>query len=329
MKKLAIAILAFILFSSHDMYLKLDGYFLEPHSAASIMLLNGTFAASENTIDRNRMLDVSLIGNGNRKQVDSTQWREDGLMTVLDFTTGDAGTWVAGVSTRARNIEMAAADFNDYLEHDGVIDELNWRKENNMLEADAVERYAKHVKTIFQVGDQTSDDWKTPLDYPIEFMPLNNPYELGIGDKLEVMLRFRGEPLQDQIVIIGSEEEGHTHADGHDHDHPDGEAADHHHHGDTQVRTDAEGKLTVELTHAGIWYLRTIFMTQVFEEGLTHESNWATLTFAVGADSKLVEAHTHDHTHGEHSHSHGLPGYAYGLIGLAILLGIFWWYRRR
>ncbi|MEO0877395.1 MAG: hypothetical protein AAFY48_22580 [Bacteroidota bacterium] len=108
MKKLIIAFVALVLFSSHDMYLKLDSYFLQPDTAASIKLYNGTFSTSENTIDRNRMLDVSLVGNGERWTVDTTQWREEAGMTILDFTTAGAGTWVAGVSTRARNIEMEA-----------------------------------------------------------------------------------------------------------------------------------------------------------------------------------------------------------------------------
>jgi ABC-type nickel/cobalt efflux system permease component RcnA len=311
MKKVSVAILAFVVFSSHDMYLKLDRYFLEPHSAASIMLLNGTFEASENTIDRNRMLDVSLVGHGKRSPVDSTQWREDGMMTVLDFTTGDAGTWVAGVSTGPRNIEMAAADFNAYLEHDGVLDELEWRRTNDQLAADAVEKYSKHVKTIFQVGGTTTDDWKTPLDYPIEFIPLSNPYDLHIGDELEVKLLFRGEALRDQIVIVGSSGQLHTH----DHEHAE-EAAHHHHHEDAQLRTDQDGKLRIKLAEEGIWYLRTIFMIQAFEDGLTHESNWATLTFAVG--------------HGPHGHTHGLnPNYLYGFLGLLLVAVLFFWFRGR
>ena len=192
MKKLLFLLIALVLFSSHDMYLKLDTYFLDSQTTASIKLFNGTFDKSENTIDRNRMVDVSLVGNGNRTQVDSSQWSELDGATILNFTTGGAGTWVAGVSTRPRNIEMAAADFNKYLEHDGVLDMLEWRKTNNALDQDAVEKYSKHVKTIFQVGSQRTDDWKTILGYPIEFIPLGNPYTLKAGDELQVKLLWQG-----------------------------------------------------------------------------------------------------------------------------------------
>lgn len=343
--------IAFVLFCSHDMYLKLDTYFLQPNTPATIKLFNGTFDNSENTITRDRMTDVSLVGNGNRLRLDTTQWSDQDNMTVLSFTTGEAGTWVAGVSTRPRNIELAAADFNEYLEHDGVLDMLEWRQQNNALDQDAVEKYSKHVKTIFQVGDHLTDDWRTKLGYPIEFIPLANPYDLHPGHAIQFQLLFQGEPLANQLVYIGSvaknqdHSQDHEHAEreehSHEHEHAEGEAHDHshesdnttakeedHHHDElTQVRTDAEGKLSVDIAHQGIWYLRTIHLTLSEEEGLTHESNWATLTFEVG------EGHSHAHAEEEHSHDEeggiGIPSYVYWIGSLVLLAALFFWFNRK
>lgn len=334
MKKSFLLLMALLLFSSHDMYLKLDAYFLPPDSPARIKLFNGTFDNSENTINRDRMIDVSLVGNGRRTRVDTTQWSEEGGATILSFQTGGTGTWVAGVSTRPRNIEMAAADFNDYLEHDGVLDMLEWRKENDALDRDAVEKYSKHVKTIFQVGDQLTDDWRTELGYPIEFIPLSNPYDLHPGHGMQVQLLWRGEPLANQLVYVGSNEKDHAHegdhahAAGEEHEHPHEHAGEeeHHHHGLAQFRTDAEGMLTFDITHQGIWYLRTIYLTRSEEAGLTHESNWATLTFEVG------DGHSH-HAADEHSHHEedglGIPAYVFWAGSLILVLGLFLWFNRK
>ncbi|MEM6700877.1 MAG: DUF4198 domain-containing protein, partial [Bacteroidota bacterium] len=252
MKKVAFLALALLVFSSHDMFLKQSSHFLSPNTAATIELFNGTFAKSDNIITRDRMIDASLVGNGKRTKVDTSQWMDQSKTTVLNFTTGEAGTWVAGVSTRARNIEMDAEAFNGYLEHDGVLDMLIWREENDALEDDAVEKYSKHVKTVFQVGDTKTDDWKTELGYPIEFIPLSNPYELKIGAELPVKLLFQGEPLVNQLVYVGSNA---AHDHSHDHDHADGEDHDHSH-GTTQLRTDTNGQLSMKITEAGEWYLR-------------------------------------------------------------------------
>jgi hypothetical protein len=337
MKRVFFLLAAFVLFGSHDMYLKLDSYFLSPNRSATIQLFNGTFHESDNVITRDRMLDVSLVGNGERIQVDTNQWTEKDNITLLNIETGAAGTWVAGVSTRARNIEMSAEDFNGYLEHDGVIDMLERRKQNNTLDQDAVEKYSKHVKTIFQVGEQISNDWQTVLGYPIEFVPLENPYDLHPGHALRVELLFQGQPLANQLVYVdkvATQADLHTHADGTTHSHDGGEAHSHdegaeHSHtaGATQLRTDANGILSVPIDSKGIWYLRTIHLVTSDEPGLTHESNWATLTFEIG------DGHSHEHTVA-HTHEHeeeglGIPSYVFFLGSLLIVAGLFFWFNRK
>ncbi len=301
--KISLLLIVLFILSSHDMFLKLDNYYLEPDTDATIALYNGTFTSSENTIDRNRMLDISLVGEGSRNRVDTSQWTESGGKTILNFTTGASGTWIAGVSTRARNIALTAKDFNDYLEHDGVMDMLDWRKQNNTLDQNAVEKYSKHVKTIFQVGDQKTDDWKTELGYPIEFIPLDNPYELNLGDQMRVKLLWQGQPLADQLVYAGNQ---HIHDHEEDHNH---EGEDHRHDAPS-YRTDNKGMVTIDLEEEGHYYLRTIYMTNSEAPGLTHESNWATLTFQLG-----------------HGHSHGLSVYTYWLIIILALIGILVWLR--
>ncbi|OAV45767.1 hypothetical protein A3850_002490 [Lewinella sp. 4G2] len=325
------------------MFLKLDTYFLPQDKLVSLELFNGTFEESENVITRDRMQDVSILGNGKRRTVDTSQWSEVGMATVLTFKTGAPGTYVAGVSTRARSIEMDAEAFNGYLEHDGILDLLAERKADPARHTDAVERYSKHVKTIFQVGDKLTDDWATPLGYPIEFVPQSNPYSLKPGDEMQVQLLFDGAPLGDQLVYLGNDHaHGHAHTDAHEHEHA--EDGGHSHAGIEQMRTDANGMITAKLPSEGVWYLRTINLVPINEPGLTHESNWATLTFELGhghahgahtdhGHSHGTEAeHTHDHGHqhahdqGEgHDHEAGLPGWVFWIASL-VFVGVLFFY---
>lgn len=320
MKKNLLLLAAFLLFSSHDMFLKMGTFFLAPHTDASINLYNGTFEKSENTIARQRMKDVSLVGNQVRTHPDTNQWSEiDTSITVLHFKTGEAGTWVAGLSTHPSQIALGAREFNEYLEHDGVLDMLNWRKQNNALNQDAVEKYSKHVKAIFQVGDKKTNDWQTILGYPVEFVPLANPYELNVGDTLRVKLLRDGQALPNQLVYAGSDggAHGHSHADeGHSHDNSD---APHSHRGVASLRTDANGVVSLPITNDGQWYLRTIHLELSNEPGLTHESNWATLTFEVGPEK---DGHHHDHTH-----SHGIPAWAYWAAGIVAIAALIRWFK--
>ena len=327
LKRVIFLFAVLLVFSSHDMFLKMHSYQLESNASSTILLYNGTFDRSDNIITRDRMLDVSLVGNGERSQVDTSAWMDEDKTTILNFTTGAAGTWVAGVSTKARNIELEAKKFNDYLDHDGVLDVLEDRKKNNLLDEDAIEKYSKHVKTIFQVGGVKTEDWKTALGYPIEFVPLQNPYETVVNDELEVQLLWQGNPLTNQLVYTAAAAHSHAHDD---HAHDSGE--DHHHHDATALRTDENGVAKIKINAPGEWYVRTIHMEKSTEPGLTHESNWATLTFAIPGEEKIPEGY-HVHEDGTvHSHGPGLPWMKYGgigLVGMLIIIGIVWFSKRK
>lgn len=320
------------------MFLKLSTYFLEPNKPAVISLYNGTFEKSDNVITRDRMADVSLQGQGVRTAVDTSQWSGKDSITLLNFTTGAAGTWVAGVSIKPRLIEMKAQAFNDYLVHDGVLDMLQWRKDNNATEKDAIEQYAKHVKTIFQVGDKTSEDYKTVFGYLIEFIPLENPYDLHPGHDLKVQLLWQGKPLANQLVYIGTSQHEHTH-DTHDHAHTHDEAHQnthtqenndgHTHDNNSEIRTDSSGVVLVNLDKSGVYYLRTIYLQNSENEGLTHESNWATLTFEVGEG--------HHHSHDNDTFNALRKSFIEGswvtlifiIVSVAIIVALFFWFNRK
>lgn len=270
------------LFEAHDLYLKLHSFFLKPNTPVSIALFNGTFEKSENSISRNRMLDVSVVAPGSgRSNPDTSHWRDDGSRTILDFKTGEPGTYVVGVSTASRMIRLAAKDFNGYLKHDGVLDILDQRTKNNELEKDARERYSKHVKAVIQVGEKRTNGFSTKLGYPVELIPLQNPYKLKKGDTLEVLFLRDGKPVSAQLIYANYEavhkhEEKGEHHESEDHHEEEGE-----HREEIQIRTDKSGVARFKLGDSGRWYIRVIHMVNVADEEIDYESKWATLTFEV------------------------------------------------
>ncbi len=337
-------VVAILFLCSHDLYVKMDTYFLQPNHTAKLSLYNGTFEKSENIITRDRMLDASFIAHGKRTAIDSSDWKDqDSTITQLTFNTGKAGTYLAGVSTKARDIALPAQKFNDYLKHDGVLDMLEKRTKEGDLEQDAIESYQKHVKAIFQVGDVKTDDWKAKLDYPIEFVPLTNPYESYSGDSLKVKLLLDGEPLSNQLVIAdyipaknshaqqdhsheSDAEEGHSHEHSeqvsqHTHPQTNQEEESHSHDNGQKLRTNEQGIVTVKLPEEGIYYLRAIHMTESTDsDTLTHRSKWATLTFEV--------SHQHNATTHTHEEEGSLPTWIF-IVGSLVLIGILFFAFRK
>ena len=157
---------------------------------------------------------------------------------------------------------------NDYLVHDGVLDVLEARRSEGTADRPAAERYSKHVKTILQVGDSTTEMYGHRLGYPIEIVPMANPGSLTVGSTLEALVLADGKPVAGQLVYA-SYEGFHSHDDTGSHR----EAAN--------LRTDEKGVVRIEITRSGRWYLRLIRMLPSDDEGVDYESNWATLTFEV------------------------------------------------
>ena len=91
------------------------------------------------------------------------------------------------------------------------------------------------------------------------------------------------------------------------------------------MRTDSRGEIQLDLATSGTWYLRTIHMERLDTPELTHESNWATLTFAVG------QGHSHEHVEEGHSHDAdaGIPAYIFWIGSFLIIAGLFVFFYRR
>ena len=250
---------------AHDLFLKLTDYFLTPSERVSAAVLNGTFTTSENSVTRNRLRDISLVAAGSRKRLDSTSWSyaRDNKSSRVSFSVGAAGTYVLGASTLPRDLELSGKEFNAYLEEEGLADVLEARRAAGELEKKARERYAKHVKAIFQVGATRTNDATAVLGYPAEIVPVENPYALAVGADLSVRCLTGGWPLAGVTVLAG------------------GRTASGALIPVQKVRAGEDGVARIKLSTAGIWYVKFIRMEPRPGDKVDYQSNWATLTFAV------------------------------------------------
>jgi hypothetical protein len=251
--------------SAHDMFWRLTSYFVAPQTGVQLPVLNGTFSKSANAIEWSRVADLSIVSPAGRVPMDSAHWNTRSDTSVLSYTTGASGTYAAGLSTKPRDFSLAAAAFNQYLADDGIPDILAQRRKDGSLKRDARERYSKHIKAIFQVGDTRSDGWSVPLGYPAELVPLANPYTLKAGATLGFRVLVDGQPIAGQLVLVGGRR-GST--------------------GDTRLpatslRSDRAGIVRVALTAPGRWYVKFIHMVPRSNDVVDYESKWATITFEV------------------------------------------------
>ena len=247
---------------AHDLFLKLESYFVPPNTAVRVAVLNGTFSASEGAVAPDRLLDLSVVGPTQRRTIPRASWRPVGDTTWLSVQTGAPGTYLIGASLMPRQIALSGEDFNSYLKEDGIPDVLNARTLNGELGVAVRERYQKHVKAILQVGDARTNAFAAVLGYPAEIVPLSNPYGTRIGDTLAVRALVDGKAAANQIIIAGGEQ--------------DGRAME-----EVRARSDSAGVARFALSGAGKWYIKFIHMVPVTGDSVNYESKWATLTFQV------------------------------------------------
>jgi len=247
---------------AHDLFLKLDTYFVPPNSAVRVAVLNGTFSTSEGPVTPDRLVDLSLVGPTQRRAIPRTSWTPSGDSTWLTIRTGAPGTYVIGASLSPRQIALSGEDFNSYLKEDGIPDVLNARTLNGELGTAVRERYQKHIKAVLQVGETRTDAFAMVLGYPAELVLLSNPYATRIGDTLAVRALLDGKPVVRQLVIAGGERDGQKIEE-------------------TWARSDSAGVARFALSEAGKWYIKFIHMVPVTGDSVNYESKWATLTFQV------------------------------------------------
>ena len=69
---LAIIVAAGVL-AAHDMFLRPATHFAAERSTVLVRLLNGTFSKSENSITRDRLVDVAIVSPSGRAALDTAQ----------------------------------------------------------------------------------------------------------------------------------------------------------------------------------------------------------------------------------------------------------------
>ncbi len=260
---LLVGLLAAVPLFGHDLFLKLDSFFVKVNEKVSIRILNGSFLSSEGAVAFARLTDVSVVSPSSVvSHPIETDFTKDATTSFLNLEPKEPGNYVVGLSTMKREIDLKAKDFNEYLTEDGIPDTLADRTKKKELDKDVRERYSKYVKTIFQAGDQQTDNFKTVLGYAVELVPQVNPYKLRSGGTIAILCIKDGRPLANQLVMSSREVDGKVVAG-------------------KNVRSSKKGIAKIELSGAGKWYVRFINMTKLTDPIINYESKWATLTFEI------------------------------------------------
>ena len=270
---------------AHTLFLKPDSFFLTAGQDVKMPLINGTFETSENRVPPNRMSDATIVApDGTDTDIDDSQWSFSGNVTNLSARFEQDGNYVIGIGTRPMMARVAPENFNFYLRYEGLKDHTTEREALSETDIGAAERYQKFSKAILQVGEAQSDNFDVEFGYPVEIVPLQNPYTLKPGDTFRARILKDGTPLANEYVYA-THERHYEQSDEGIFDELVG------------VQSDENGEIEFVLEEPGRWYIRFIHLTRMGdkehwysgilvslgaeERRIPYESFWATLTFEV------------------------------------------------
>src|SRR5687767_2547853 len=99
MKRLALVVVLFLLatagtLGAHDLFRKLDSYFVAPGATLVVRVLNGSFSTSEGSVAKDRVRDIAIVTPGGVTRLDTAAWAATGDTSVLTVNTGEKGTYV-------------------------------------------------------------------------------------------------------------------------------------------------------------------------------------------------------------------------------------------
>lgn len=148
------------------------------------------------------------------------------------------------------------AKFAEYLKLEGLERNLQIAERRFKIRKGILELYTRCAKSLVKVGDATG-----PIDrefgFPIELIAETDPY--GGDKKIRVRLLYRGKPLEGALVIAFSRKDPLT---------------------AQRIRTDKDGRATIELNQPGVWLLNAVHMIPTgILSSADWESYWASLTF--------------------------------------------------
>lgn len=251
---------------AQELFLAPTNFFALERSTVQFILLNENHHDSNQSIARNRIVKDQVIGPDFKLELTTRNYNDiDSLTTVLSFETGKKGTYLIGLSVLGRIISSNQQTFDQYLADYGNEALVKKRQEEGTNTKEVTELHQKHVKSLFQVGTQKSDHYNQKLGYPLEFIPLTNPYSLAVGQEMAIRLELKnGMVLKDQPVFSKFRKVG-------------AEAVE-----STQILvTDQEGVIRFPISASGDWYIASIYFKEHPSNKLDYESIWTSLTFSI------------------------------------------------
>jgi uncharacterized GH25 family protein len=246
--------------SGHDYWLQPQQFFLSKGKTTRVHLFVGDHFVSEaeRPFQLKKTVKFQLISQ--KEVTDLRIAAKDGKKPVATITPKHIGSHLVVMERDWSHIEIEAAKFNKYLEHEGLSKILKLRRSTGEAKTAGRERYRRYLKALIQVGDESDETYKRKIGHRLEILPLTNPSESNKSDRIAVSVLFDGKPLRGAMVAVYNRNGDDTKTQ--------------------ESRTDDNGQIQFLLDRPGIWLVRLVHMQRCKNvDKYDWESFWAAYSF--------------------------------------------------
>jgi len=254
--------------AAHDYWLIPDMFAFPGDATVHVIGRQGTRFPAGRAIAPAQVADVGVVGAAGATKI--TDMAVEGTALRLHHKPSAAGQYLIAARFASRTLRMPPAGVIRFLRAEGgAAEAARLERENVLAGLDTVVfTNTSYAATIAQVGAGGPRAFSKTAGFPLEFVPVNDPAHLHVGDTLHVTVLGRGKPVP-HIGIDATP------------------AAD-----TTTTVTpaprlpwvtltaDANGVVHVPLTEAGPWMLRSAHLSRK-EGGATNEWDVSRTTYVL------------------------------------------------
>lgn len=262
---------------AHDFWIVPNAFAVAPGGSITVSgQTSSLFPTSLSAVTPDRVVSARVISADTTVHVRNAS--VSGTSMRLVYRPPANGQYVIGVQLAPRNVRESPESFKRYLDLEGAPEARIRYEKAGLLPAAAgdsiTRRYAKYAKTLIEVG-RGARAYTQSADHPLEFMPLDDPSTLKVGDTLRVRMMLLGKPVADAKLHAGSVAlNAQTLRDT--------TSARQASKLDVKLETDGQGIAAFVLSRAGLWNVRTLqIIPAVKGSGADWDVHWATLVFSV------------------------------------------------
>lgn len=259
--------------AAHDFWLIPDFFGFPEGSVVHVSGRSGVGFPAGSAVQATRVAEARIIGANSDVKI--TEMAVEGTALRLHQKPAAAGQYLvtAILTPPPRSNRVPPAGLIRFLRAEGGAAEATRLERDNALMASDTVVYASRssAATVLQLGSGGPRAFSRTAGYPLEFVPLNDPTTLRVGDTLHVRMLGNGKPAAH--IGIDAVPAADTTAQAESQN------------GTVSLTADASGVVHLALSKAGPWMIRSAFVS-ARPGGAANEFDVARATYTISVKAR-------------------------------------------